>query len=97
MNNLGITTCLHCQKTLTGRIDKKFCDSYCRNTYNNRNRSSEEAQIQYLNSQIRKNRRILKTLSPEGKATVRKEVLDQMGYDFRHFSGLQTVVVLSGV
>ncbi len=88
MNNLGITTCLHCQKALTGRIDKKFCDSYCRNTYNNRNRSSEEAQIQYLNSQIRKNRRILKTLSPEGKATVRKEVLDQMGYDFRHFSGL---------
>ncbi|MFK7952840.1 MAG: hypothetical protein AB8B73_08330, partial [Ekhidna sp.] len=27
-------------------------------------------------------------LSPEGKATVRKEVLDQMGFDYRYFSGL---------
>ena len=36
----------------------------------------------------RQNRKILKTLCPEGKSTVRKEVLDNMGYDFNHFSGV---------
>lgn len=28
-------TCLNCDKTLKGRTDKKFCDDYCRNSYNN--------------------------------------------------------------
>lgn len=30
----------------------------------------------------------MKTLSPQGKATVRKQVLDQMGYDYGHFTGV---------
>jgi len=88
MNNLSTKVCLQCGKKLSGRIDKKFCDAYCRNTYNNQNKATEEFYIQSVNSSIRKNRRILKTLSPEGKATVRKEVLDSMGYDYRFFSGI---------
>ena len=31
---------------------------------------------------LRRNRTILKSLCPIGKATVRKEVLDEMGFDF---------------
>ena len=27
--------CLSCGKLLKGRVDKKFCDDYCRNNYNN--------------------------------------------------------------
>jgi len=88
MNNLSTKVCLQCGKKLSGRIDKKFCDAYCRNTYNNQNKATEEFYIQSVNSSIRKNRRILKTLSPEGKATVRKEVLDSMSYDYRFFSGI---------
>ncbi|MBV6644275.1 MAG: hypothetical protein KI790_02435 [Cyclobacteriaceae bacterium] len=88
MNNLSPAFCLHCKKPLTGRSDKKFCDSHCRNTFNNQNKSKDEAYIQAVNARIRKNRRILKTLSPEGKATVRKDILDQMKYDFRYFSGI---------
>ena len=88
MDNFSTKVCLQCGKKLSGRIDKKFCDAYCRNTYNNQNKANEEFYIQGVNSSIRKNRRILKTLSPEGKATVRKEILDQMGYDYRFFSGI---------
>ncbi|MCP4459860.1 MAG: hypothetical protein GY816_17830 [Cytophagales bacterium] len=82
------STCRNCNKPIAGRSDKRFCDASCRNSYNNQNKADDERQIQQINSQIRKNRRILKTLCPQGKATVRKEVLDQMGYDYLHFSSL---------
>ncbi|MEM9895310.1 MAG: hypothetical protein AAF789_02975 [Bacteroidota bacterium] len=80
--------CLNCGKQLTGRRDKKFCDTQCRADYHNRNKSYGELYISSSQSVTRHNRRILKTLCPEGKATVRKEVLDRMGYDYRFFSGL---------
>jgi len=88
MNNLAPNKCMKCGKPLSGRTDKKFCDAYCRNAYNNQHKSIDEQFISLVNSRIRHNRRILKTLSPEGKATIRKEVLDQMGYDYRYFSGI---------
>ena len=80
--------CLQCGKSITGRLDKKYCDAYCRNMYNNQTRRSDEKLIQHINSIIRKNRRILKKLCPVGKATVRKEVLDAMGYNYHYFSGV---------
>ncbi len=88
MNNFSPQTCLQCGKSLTGRSDKKFCDAYCRNSFNNQHKAEDELYMQRLNSKLRKNRRILKTLCPEGKATIRKEVLDHMGYDFLFFTGL---------
>ena len=88
MDNLSPKICLQCGKPLTGRADKKFCDAYCRNSYNNQNKAADELYIQLVNSKIRKNRRILKSLCPEGKATLRKDVLDHMGYDYRYFTGV---------
>ncbi len=82
------TECMHCHKPLTGRRDKKFCDNQCKAEYHNQNKTYGELYISSAQSITRQNRKILKTLSPEGKATVRKEVLDQMGYDYRYFSGL---------
>lgn len=80
--------CLECGKELKGRLGKKYCDHACKSAYHNRHKSFGEVNIQQVNRILRHNRAILKTLSPEGKATVRKEILDQMGYDYRHFSGL---------
>ncbi len=31
-----IKTCLTCGAPLIGRVDKKFCDDYCRSMYNNK-------------------------------------------------------------
>lgn len=86
MDRYKLRHCTHCGKELHGRLDKKFCDAYCRNTYNNLNRSVEEQRIIKINSLIRSNRKILKDLCPQGKATVRREVLEAMGYDFNFFS-----------
>jgi hypothetical protein len=83
--------CLACGKSLTGRSDKKFCDSYCRNGYNNKAKSGDEKFIQQVNKLIRRNRRILKTLCPEGKAVVRKELLDKLDFKYGVFSGLYQV------
>lgn len=80
--------CLTCDTPLSGRSDKKFCDDQSRATYNNRNKASHERNLQRLNSRLRRNRTILKSLCPVGKATVRKEVLDEMGFDFRYCTSL---------
>lgn len=78
--------CLSCKEPLQGRADKKFCSDQCRATYNNSHRKPHEEAIKKLNSQLRKNRTILKTLCPTGKATVRRDVLAEMGFSFRHFT-----------
>ena len=80
--------CLHCGDHLTGRSDKKFCTDHCRSAYNNQNKSVHENAILQVNSQLRRNRTILKSLCPVGKATVRKEVLSEMGFSFRHFTSM---------
>ncbi len=83
MESFSAKNCLECRKPLRGRRDKKFCDVDCRAMFHNRNKSLAEEMIRHVNSVIRHNRRILRTLCPEGKSTVRREVLEQMGYNFR--------------
>ncbi len=81
-------SCLQCSKPLRGRFDKKFCDAWCRNAFNNKVKRKDEQLIMETNRALRKNRRILKSLSPVGKSTVRKEVLDALGYKFNIFSSM---------
>jgi len=80
--------CQQCGKIIHGRLDKKYCDAYCRNAFNNRLKRTDEQYIMSVNQSLRKNRRILKTLSPVGKSTVRKDVLMAMGYNFNIFSSM---------
>jgi predicted nucleic acid-binding Zn ribbon protein len=80
--------CEACGKPLSGRIDKKFCDDQCRATFNNRNKRPHEQNMQRVNAQLRRNRTILKSLCPVGKATVRREVMDEMGFSFGYFTSL---------
>ena len=81
-------TCQTCGKTLTGRVDKRFCDSQCRANFHNKNRRKNERIIAAVNRQIRKNRSILQKLCPDGKATVRKERLLDLGFSFQYFSSI---------
>ncbi|WP_276373705.1 hypothetical protein [Chryseolinea sp. H1M3-3] len=55
---------------------------------NNKQKTVAERPILDVNKTLRKNRAILKKLCPVGKATVRREVLDAMGYDVRIFSSI---------
>ncbi len=78
--------CLECGTRLMGRIDQKFCNDQCRNTYNNRLNKDESALIKNINNQLRKNRRILRELNPDGKTKVKKQTLQAKGFSFKYFT-----------
>ena len=78
--------CLQCGKPVKGRLDKKFCDDYCRNAYNNRQNADTTNFVRNINNALRKNRRILESIiKPEeelGKCPRQK--LAEQGFDFRY-------------
>ncbi len=78
-----IVNCLQCGEKIVGRIDKKFCDSECRNSFNNKKKRESEKQIIEINRVLRKNRTILKQFNPEGKTTIRKEYLEKQDFNFK--------------
>ena len=82
--------CLECGDKIVGRLDKKFCDESCRNTYNNKRKRESEKQIIEINRIQRKNRKILKMLNPEGKTTVRKRSMIQFGFAFKYHTHTYT-------
>jgi len=78
--------CLECGQPLTGRSDKKFCSDACRIAYNNRIYRNENIYIHRINKQLKKNRDILKTLNPTGKAKATKEELLKKGFSFEFYT-----------
>lgn len=82
-------TCIECGKTLKGRIDKKYCDHYCRNNYNNHLKGSSNNYIRTINNALIKNRRILEMLLTKSKEPTRKmarEKMEDLGFHFKYFT-----------
>jgi len=79
-------TCLFCNETFIGRIDKKFCTTQCKSAYHNQSVSSVENYIRSVNKQLRANRSALRRACPHGKATVEKAFLLKLGMDFKHLT-----------
>ncbi|WP_276504142.1 hypothetical protein [Terrimonas pollutisoli] len=84
--------CLACDKPLKGRSDKKFCDDYCRNNYNNQLKSITNNQVRNINNALGKNRRIMEEFLPAGEemAKTTKEKLLQKGFLFKYVTHLYT-------
>lgn len=83
--------CLACDKSLQGRADKKFCNDYCRNAYNNQLKSSNCTIVRNINNILIKNRRILETtLGTEEMAKANKDKLLQQGFNFKHMTHTYT-------
>lgn len=84
--------CLNCQKPLRGRTDKKFCDDYCRNTYNNQLKSSITNLVRNINNALGKNRRILESLfnTEDEIVKITKEKLLQKGFQFKYLTHTYT-------
>jgi predicted nucleic acid-binding Zn ribbon protein len=80
--------CLECGKAVLGRIDKKFCNDWCRNNYNNKQKSEVNGQVKFINAILMKNRKILETLLPENSDTVKaaKQKLLDKGFNFSFFT-----------
>jgi hypothetical protein len=80
--------CLSCGKTLKGRIDKKFCDDYCRTQYNNQIKQEDTAVIKKVNAVLRSNRRILERQIPAGEEMGKcpRQKLVDAGYNFQYLT-----------
>lgn len=81
-------TCLECALKLVGRKDQKFCSDYCRNSYNNRLNEDVNATVARVNRILRKNRRILSKLNPNGKKSVNGVKLSEEGFNFHYFTNV---------
>ena len=80
--------CLACDKTLRGRVDKKFCDDYCRSNYNNLQKATNkpDAYVKEVNNTLLKNRKILTEVLTD-KEEMTKTTLDkltQKGFVFKY-------------
>lgn len=80
--------CQECQAEYYGRSDKKFCSDICRNSFNNRLRSEENVYISKINTILKRNRRILAQINPEGKKIIQREKLLSKGFNFSYFTNL---------
>jgi predicted nucleic acid-binding Zn ribbon protein len=85
-NNLN--NCILCGKKVSGRSDKKFCNEYCRNQYNNQKNTQNEVWVKTINSILKKNRKIIFSLlqDEEKKNVVTAEKLRLLHFDFRYYT-----------
>ncbi|MGK6351823.1 hypothetical protein [Parapedobacter sp. DT-150] len=80
--------CLDCGALLLGRADKKFCDDACRSNYNNRRNSEENSYLRKVNNILKRNRKILETLNPDGKTKVKWKSLIHAGFNFDYITDM---------
>lgn len=80
--------CLACGKPIKGRSDKKFCDDYCRNNYNNQLKAADSGIVRLVNNALAKNRRILIGFLPDDKDTAKasREQLLLNGFSFKYLT-----------
>lgn len=79
-------SCLNCGEKLNGRADKKYCDDYCRNAYNNKLNSSSNNLIRNINNALMKNRRILASIITDKEETAKahEDKMIQNGFQFKY-------------
>lgn len=82
--------CAECGDEFTGRADKKFCSDQCRTSFNNKLNSDANNYVRNINNILRKNRRILAGLNPNGKSKVHKDKLLEKGFKFSYFTNIYT-------
>ena len=82
--------CLTCGNMLKGRIDKKFCDDYCRSSYNNQLYQNDRGLsfVRRVNNILRKNRKILEEIVPVEQQDYRipRSKLVKMGFNFNYLT-----------
>lgn len=82
--------CAECGIEIRGRADKKFCSDQCRNSFNNRANRTDSAIVKKTNTILRRNRKILAGLNPDGKRKVHRDMLLKAGFDFDHLTSIRT-------
>ena len=86
------TLCLSCNSAVKGRADKKFCNDYCRNEYNNGLKSGTTNLVRNINNALGKNRRVLETVITNNQETgkTNAEKLLAKGFQFKYYTHTYT-------
>lgn len=81
-------TCLYCGEPIRGRLDKKFCDDQCRNTFNNAQKSISTNLMRNINNALKKNRLILQSFLPADETTAKttRDRLNRQGFNYKYFT-----------
>lgn len=85
----SVPICHYCDKELYGRSDKKFCNDFCRNSYNRQRRKNRKEELspeaQRTLRLIRKNFDILQNLryTRQIPCVVEKAYLIDLGFTFK--------------
>ena len=80
--------CPYCNRIISGRTDKMFCDDKCRNNYYYKVNNEQKNYIRKINRVLLKNRGILRSINPSGRTSVPKRYLDELGFDFDCFTSI---------
>ena len=79
--------CLDCDKEIEGRIDKIFCNKYCRSSYQYKQKKlTTQSLFKRIDLQLKQNRKLLKHYNQAGKATIRKDKLLKVGFNPKYFT-----------
>ncbi len=78
--------CVFCEMPFTGRSDKRFCSHYCRTAHHNKRNHEQEKIFRDIESQLKKNRSILKRLNPAEENIVTKKQLEESGFNFKYIT-----------
>ncbi len=79
--------CLNCKKNLIGRSDKKFCNDYCRNEFNNKLHKKDNTLTLSIHKKLKKNQQVLqKILGGEETKKSNKENMLNHGFDFQYLT-----------
>ncbi len=76
--------CLFCGTPIKGRVDKKYCHDECRTNHHNVLNRDVSKFMTNINNILRKNRRILAKMNPDGKAKVTRAQLLDEGFRFAY-------------
>lgn len=80
--------CLECNRVLIGRVDKKFCNDFCRNGYYNRKNRVTNNYVRKINRILAKNREILAEMNPNEMTKTTKNKMTQEGFNFNYFTNV---------
>ena len=81
--------CQDCGEKLVGRSDKKYCNDYCRNNFNNKQNAFRYEHMKYVNRILKSNWRILQTLYKEGNLKSTEDILTGLGFKFECITGIE--------
>ncbi len=88
--NMEEKLCPECGKAIIGRADKKFCSNDCRSAFNNIKNRNTNNMMRQVNSTLKRNRDILLSFNPNGKANIAKGKLQTAGYNFNYHTNIYT-------